>query len=276
MEIEVIDRYIPVIAAEGTISAAARKLGLSQPAVSLALTQLEKKLGFSIFDRQSSPLKPTPAGRIYISYLNRQAMLISDCFKEISELNGSAGYELKLGASAIYTEALLLPSMISFRNEHKQSRFKLITAHQKELSEKTLNGELDGFISTSSDLPAPLKAEFIKNEKLFFCSITESGGQDSRFGLTDESELIFMEDDQPLQKAIKAFLTEHNINCRNYITVNQVSSSLRLMEAGKGTSLLSEDACSMIRDKEHAFIKQLPDKYSSRNLYFAYNADRYL
>ena len=115
MDIEVIDRYIPVIASEGTISAAARKLGLSQPAVSLALTQLEKKLGFAVFDRSTSPLKPTPAGKIYIAYLKKQSMLIADCFKEISELNGSGEYGFKLGASAIYTEALLLPSMISFR-----------------------------------------------------------------------------------------------------------------------------------------------------------------
>lgn len=46
----------------GAMSAAARALGLTQPAVSLAVGDLEKKLGFELFDRTVRPLAVTVAG----------------------------------------------------------------------------------------------------------------------------------------------------------------------------------------------------------------------
>jgi len=46
----------------GAMSSAARALGLTQPAVSLAIGELEKKLGFELFDRTVRPLAVTVAG----------------------------------------------------------------------------------------------------------------------------------------------------------------------------------------------------------------------
>lgn len=44
----------------GSVTAAAKQLGLSQPAVSRLLGQLEQELGFTIFDREKGRLVPTP------------------------------------------------------------------------------------------------------------------------------------------------------------------------------------------------------------------------
>lgn len=46
----------------GAMSSAARQLGLTQPAVSLAIGDLERKLGFALFDRTVRPLAVTVAG----------------------------------------------------------------------------------------------------------------------------------------------------------------------------------------------------------------------
>ncbi len=46
----------------GAMSSAARALGLTQPAVSLAISELERKLGYELFDRTVRPLAVTLAG----------------------------------------------------------------------------------------------------------------------------------------------------------------------------------------------------------------------
>jgi DNA-binding transcriptional LysR family regulator len=46
----------------GAMSTAARSLGLTQPAVSLAIGELEKKLGYDLFDRSVRPLAVTVVG----------------------------------------------------------------------------------------------------------------------------------------------------------------------------------------------------------------------
>ena len=51
----------------GTTVDAARELGMSQPAVSNAVRQVESQLGFAVFDRQSNRLIPTEEARILLA-----------------------------------------------------------------------------------------------------------------------------------------------------------------------------------------------------------------
>ena len=53
------------VARERSFTAAARKLGLSQPAVSQCIADLEKKTGVRLFDRQRGAVTLTPAGETF-------------------------------------------------------------------------------------------------------------------------------------------------------------------------------------------------------------------
>ena len=59
----------------GAMAAAARELGLTQPAVSLAIAELERKTGTSLFDRTVRPLALTLAGGLM---RQRASALIAD------------------------------------------------------------------------------------------------------------------------------------------------------------------------------------------------------
>lgn len=66
----------------GAMSSAARTLGLTQPAVSLAIGELERKLGFDLFDRTVRPLAVTVAGGLL---RQRASVLIAEA-REIGPL----------------------------------------------------------------------------------------------------------------------------------------------------------------------------------------------
>ncbi len=66
----------------GAMSSAARALGLTQPAVSLAISELERKLGFALFDRTVRPLAVTVAGGLL---RQRASVLIAEA-REIGPL----------------------------------------------------------------------------------------------------------------------------------------------------------------------------------------------
>ena len=51
------------VAETGSVSRAAASLGYSQPAVTQQIRQMEHELGVFLFDRDSLPLRLTPAGR---------------------------------------------------------------------------------------------------------------------------------------------------------------------------------------------------------------------
>lgn len=72
---------------EGSITGAARRLGVSQPAVSIALTELETRLGAQLVDRSVRPLQLKPAGvvlRQRASALLSEARQIAPMLREIS------------------------------------------------------------------------------------------------------------------------------------------------------------------------------------------------
>ena len=63
-------RTFLAVAAEGSFTAAARKLGVSQPAVSSQISALEDVLGCSLFVRGAA-LQLTPSGETFRDYARR-------------------------------------------------------------------------------------------------------------------------------------------------------------------------------------------------------------
>ncbi|MBR1570260.1 MAG: LysR family transcriptional regulator [Bacteroidales bacterium] len=55
---------------EGSFTGAARKLGVTQPAVSAQIASLEDQLGFPLFEREPY-LTLTPTGDIFVGYARR-------------------------------------------------------------------------------------------------------------------------------------------------------------------------------------------------------------
>ena len=62
-------KYAYTVYRQESFSKAAQKLFISQPSLSEMVKKLENELGFLLFDRSNSPVKPTPQGYIYMKYL---------------------------------------------------------------------------------------------------------------------------------------------------------------------------------------------------------------
>ncbi|MQT91631.1 LysR family transcriptional regulator, partial [Pseudomonas helleri] len=67
-------RLLAAIAHSGSILKAAQEVGLSQPALSKALADLEETLGVRLFDRTNRGVEPTPHGSVFI----RRALAVFD------------------------------------------------------------------------------------------------------------------------------------------------------------------------------------------------------
>ena len=93
-------QYVLAVCQEGNITAAAHTQHVSQPALSQAIKQEEQNLGTSIFQRGSTPLQLTPAGKRYVE-TGRQIMMLEQNLKnELSDLKGESTGILRFGISA--------------------------------------------------------------------------------------------------------------------------------------------------------------------------------
>ncbi|KGR97422.1 LysR substrate-binding domain-containing protein [Burkholderia sp. ABCPW 111] len=78
--------FFSTLAASGSLSAAARELGLTAAAVSKRLTQMEQRAGVPLVNRTTRRMMLTPEGEAYLEYARR----ILDQIDELGELLGSA------------------------------------------------------------------------------------------------------------------------------------------------------------------------------------------
>jgi LysR family transcriptional activator of nhaA len=92
-------RYFWVIAQEGNLSAAARRLNVSPSALSVQLKQLEEQLGHGLFDRQGKALVLTEAGRIALGYANQVFQSGHELLQALNGL-GPERQLLRIGAVA--------------------------------------------------------------------------------------------------------------------------------------------------------------------------------
>lgn len=89
--------YILKIAEEKSITRAAEKLFLTQPALNQQLLRLEKELGTPLFIRGRKHLELTPAGEIYIKNATIMLDLKRETYREISDIAGVFNHSLKIG-----------------------------------------------------------------------------------------------------------------------------------------------------------------------------------
>ena len=106
-------RYFWAVAHEGKLTRAARRLNVSQSALSTQLKKLEEQLGHALFEREGRRLRLTEAGRIALDYADTVFRAGNEL---VSTLQGQAGAEqrvLRVGAittlSRNFQIALLRP-----------------------------------------------------------------------------------------------------------------------------------------------------------------------
>jgi LysR family transcriptional regulator, salicylic acid-responsive activator of bsdBCD len=100
-------RYFLTVAETGSISAAARRLHLSQPALSQRLKQLETCFGTTLFDRKTTPLTPTQAGQVYLEWARKTVDAEDVMSREINAIANKTTRRLQIGVSLPRANSLL-------------------------------------------------------------------------------------------------------------------------------------------------------------------------
>ena len=78
--------YILAVEQEKNLTKAARKIGISQPAMSKCLRNIETELGVSLFEKISGEYIPTAAGKLFLSFAQETKEREAQFLRELQEL----------------------------------------------------------------------------------------------------------------------------------------------------------------------------------------------
>lgn len=137
------------VASAGSLTLAAGRLSISQPAVSQSIRQLEQQLGTSLFRRTSKGVSLTPEGEVLYAYVSKgyeQFVLGEQKLQQL--LNMDSG-EIRIGASDMTLQFYLLPYLEEFHEKYPRIKVTVTNAPTPETLVNLQNGQIDfGVVST--------------------------------------------------------------------------------------------------------------------------------
>lgn len=138
-------RYFVAVAEAGNISRAAKRIFLTQPALSRQIKALEDELGQCLLERQAHSVRLTRAGQTLLTEareLLRQA-------EGLIERVRAAGREVRLrvGYAPSLAAGLLSAAVASFTQKHPQARAELFDLSTKEMLAGLNAGTLDAVLT---------------------------------------------------------------------------------------------------------------------------------
>lgn len=144
-------RHFAAVLDTGNFSAAARRLHVSQPALTKSIHRLEEFLGAPLFDRTPRPV-PTRFGQL----IGRHARLLlagaGDLEQAVALFRGLASGELSVGAGPLMADALVGPAIGRLMRRHPKLRIHLHVDNYSRFPDMLRSREIDFFVADVTDL----------------------------------------------------------------------------------------------------------------------------
>lgn len=144
---------------DGTLTAAAASLNISQPAASKQLQHLEDQLGYRLFERIAGRLVPTPEAHLLAddaARVFREIEVLRDLARRVGERKLGL---LRIGASLPVVWSILPPALLAFRAAHHSVKVHLHSLPAREIADGLRVGDIDLGLTLSPILAPTIRSE---------------------------------------------------------------------------------------------------------------------
>lgn len=164
--------HLSVVARHQSVTQAAQELGITQPAVSRSIQEIERILGLRCFDRLAQGMVPTSACRVL---LERAGSLLDDFEKlerNAQELAGSFAGSLTVGLGPAVASGSAILEIALLIVRHPKLEVRVVVESPAELLRRLHSFELDFFVgdqTTAQDARASFELESIEYVARLLC-----------------------------------------------------------------------------------------------------------
>lgn len=165
--------FLSVCKSNFNTTKAAETLHMTQPAVSLAVKELEEYYGVILFDRIGRRLKITESGQRFFEYSTHIISLFDDMEKGMRDWDTFG--VIRIGASITIGSQFLPNYVKAFYNRYPGTEVKVTISPSEQLEQKILNNELDfALIEGISHVPTFVSEEYMEDRLTVICPASGS------------------------------------------------------------------------------------------------------
>ncbi len=224
------------VARQGNVSAAARRLGLTQPAVTKQLRALESALGARLVERAGRGVRLTQAGELLRDFARRGAALAEDLNSAMIELAQGESGQLSIGAGAATCVQHLPPWLREFRRAHPGIDVRIRTGTSRDVEAWVAGAEVDLGFLTSDPERTELVVRRLFEEQIVL--VVAPGSSASRQVALESLQLILF----PRNTGFREYLEQRFAARRQPFTVKMETDNVEAIKSfvavGLGASFL--------------------------------------
>lgn len=231
-----------------SFSQAADRLGVTQPAVSLQVRALEKRLGAQLLDRSGRRVEPTEAGWRLYRGAQRLLQLEEQLLDELStEADGELGGELSIGAST-GPAAVAVPLLVcEFQARHPAVRVALQVHDTQTVIDLVADREVElGIVGAARRHRGVRFEPFLRDDVILACPPGHAfAGRAVSLEELRSEHLIVMQEGAGVRQVVEDELRRHGIRLRDldlHLELGLQESVRSAVAAGYGVGFISRTA----------------------------------
>lgn len=280
-------QYVTTVADCGSVTAAAKKLFISQPSLSYIISKIELDVGVKLFDRRKSPLTLTYAGEKYVDTARKILLLNDNLRRELVDIGLGEKGKISFG---IPTEraGYMLPKVIPrYKEMFPKVDLQIYEAMTDELLDALLKDEINFYITPRSrkELPSGLTSELIYHEKLYLVAspklVQETDWKDPEHPFALPAFLrshpfIMIKRGHAIRRKTDTILKHLKVTPEISMEVSSCISAVQLADSGLGITLVPQRALEALGGTGHFCCIPYSDTPDSWAVHVIYKEDAYL
>lgn len=236
-------RYFVAVAEEGNISRAAKKIFLTQPALSRQIKALEEEIGQCLLKREAHSIRLTPVGEVLL----RETRELLQHAEQMLERVRSAGrgVRLRVGYAPSLAAGMLSVAVENFTQAHPNARVELFDLASQEMLAGLQSDKLDVAVTVAQhrETRGLVWTPLVRAAWQLAVNRNHPLAQRKRITPAEvaaEPLLVFCQRDYPeYWDIITAWLREHGLRPQIAGEYDGVDSLMAAVESGLGVAMVT-------------------------------------
>lgn len=248
-----------------SFSKAAKKLYISQSAVSQSIQQLEKELDCKLFIRQSKGVALTKEGSLLYSYIHNAMNLVDLAEKRLQERKGLSAGTLIIGAGDTISSNYLLPYLETFHTLYPKVKLQMVNRTSLEMLDLIHGEQVDiAFINL------PIKDDVVhvipcfSVHDIFVCGSKYHDEQLHTLQDISERPLILLEQNSNSRRYVEEYFEKHHVKLTPQIEIGAHELLLQLAKINLGVSCVIKEFSYDFLERGDVFEMKLKDPIPAR------------
>ncbi|MEJ8281730.1 LysR family transcriptional regulator [Pseudonocardia spirodelae] len=235
-------RYFVAVADEGSFTAAALRLYLSQPSLSVQIRKLEQDVGARLFERTSRQVVLTAAGSALLEHAQLALDQLDRGRQRVAEVSGLREGEVRVGVLPSIGARMLPEVLAEFRRAHPRVDVRIVEHDvSREFEQLVRSGELDLAITRMPVALSGLHTDVLVREPVLLLvpdGHRLAGLEEAALHELAGEEIVGMRAGYGLRDLADQLLAEAGVRPRLVLETGQLAIVHGMVAAGMGVALL--------------------------------------